>query len=152
MGLMLDVEILSLIPAFVTPISNLPHYTKYHLVSALIATVLQRTSAMRYHYTVYCSSDTLTASMAATSSPGEAQPSVTSSGSSAAQRTGKSCSWLLQLMHSWQENESKICTELTFPLTHHAALTSTSREQGEQRVSRATLTLGSPCLWVFNSA
>ena len=48
-------------------------------------------------YTVYCSSDTLTA----TSSPGEVQPSVTSSGSSAAQRTGKSCSWLLQLMHSW---------------------------------------------------
>ena len=43
-------------------------------------------------YTVYCSSDTLTASMAATNSPGEAQPSVTSSGSSAAQRTGKSCS------------------------------------------------------------
>jgi protein involved in ribonucleotide reduction len=52
-------------------------------------------------YTVYCSSDTLTASMAATSSPGEAQPSVTSSGSSTAQSTGKSCSWLLQLMHSW---------------------------------------------------
>jgi protein involved in ribonucleotide reduction len=43
-------------------------------------------------YTAYCSSDTLTASMAATSSPGEAQPSVTSSGSSAAQSTGKSCS------------------------------------------------------------
>ena len=57
-------------------------------------------------YTVYCSSDTLTASMAATSSPVEAQPSVTSSRSSAAQRTGKPCSWLLQPMHScmdpWQ--------------------------------------------------
>jgi hypothetical protein len=46
---------------------------------------------------------------------------------------------------SWQENENKICTELTFPLIHHhAVLTSTSREQGEQEVSRATLTLGSP--------
>jgi protein involved in ribonucleotide reduction len=52
-------------------------------------------------YTVYCSSGTLSASVAATSSPGEAQPSVTSSGSSTAQSTGKSCSWLLQLMHSW---------------------------------------------------
>jgi hypothetical protein len=47
---------------------------------------------------------------------------------------------------SWQIIEGKICTELTFPLTHHHAdLTSTSREQGEQEgESRATLTLGSP--------
>jgi len=52
-------------------------------------------------YTLYCSSDTLTASMVATSSPGEAQPSVTSSKSSAAQSTGKSCSWLLRLILSW---------------------------------------------------
>jgi protein involved in ribonucleotide reduction len=43
-------------------------------------------------YTVYCSSDTLTAGMAATGSPGEAQPSVTSSGSGTAQSTGESCS------------------------------------------------------------
>jgi hypothetical protein len=55
---------------------------------------------------------------------------------------------------SWRENESKICTELTFPLTHHhAALTPTSREQGEQRVSRARRSSSAhPSLWVFNSA
>ena len=49
-------------------------------------------------YTLYCSSSALTASMAATSRPGEAQPSVTSSRSSVAQSTGKLCSWLAILL------------------------------------------------------
>jgi hypothetical protein len=59
MVLMLNVEILSLIPVFVTSISNLPQYTKYHLASASIATALRRTSTMRYRYILSIAAQTL---------------------------------------------------------------------------------------------